>query len=48
MSKIGKKLIEVPTDVNVVIEGKTIKNQEITLEVVNYSEKAVLKDIIKK
>lgn len=31
-----------------VIEGKTAKNQEITLEVVNYSEKAVLKDIIKK
>jgi len=30
------------------IEGKTLKNQEITLEVINYSEKAVLKDIIKK
>ncbi len=25
MSKIGKKLIEIPTDVNVVIEGKTVK-----------------------
>lgn len=25
MSKIGKKLIEVPTDVNVVIEGKIVK-----------------------
>jgi hypothetical protein len=31
-----------------IIEGKTVKNQEITLEVINYSEKAVLKDIIKK
>lgn len=31
-----------------IIDGKTIKNQEITLEVINYSEKAVLKDIIKK
>lgn len=30
------------------IDGKTTKNQEITLEVINYSEKAVLKDIIKK
>ena len=31
-----------------VIEGKTIKNKEITLNVINYPEKAVLKDIIKK
>ena len=31
-----------------VIEGKTLKNKEITLNVINYSEKAVLKDIIKK
>jgi len=31
-----------------VIEGKTIQNQEIMLEVINYPEKAVLKDIIKK
>ena len=31
-----------------IIEGKTTKNQEITLEVVNYSGKAVLQDIIKK
>lgn len=31
-----------------VIEGKTIQNQEIILKVINYSEKAVLKDIIKK
>jgi len=30
------------------IEGKTIKNQLITLEVVNYSNKVVLKDIIKR
>ena len=31
-----------------VIYGKTAKNQEITLEVINYSEKAVLRNIIKK
>jgi hypothetical protein len=31
-----------------VIEGKTLQNQEIILNVINYSEKAVLKDIIKK
>ena len=31
-----------------VIEGKTLKNKEIILNVINYSEKAVLKDIIKK
>lgn len=30
------------------INGKTITNQEITIEVINYSEKAVLNDIIKK
>ena len=30
------------------IEGKTTKNQPIVLEVINYSDKAVLKDIIKK
>ena len=30
-----------------VIEGKTISNQEITLKVINYPEKAVLDDIIK-
>jgi hypothetical protein len=30
------------------IEGKTTKNQEITLEVINYQDKAVLKNIIKK
>ena len=31
-----------------VIEGKTIKNQEIILNVINYPEKAVLDKIIKK
>ena len=30
------------------IDGKTTKNQEITLEVINYEGKAVLKDIVKK
>ena len=31
-----------------VIEGKTVKNQEIILKVINYENKAVLDDIIKK
>lgn len=31
-----------------VIEGKTVQNQAIILEVINYPNKAVLKDIIKK
>lgn len=31
-----------------VIEGKNSKNEAITLEVVNYAEKVLLKDIIKK
>ncbi|MFB3386996.1 DUF4258 domain-containing protein [Flavobacterium sp. LAR06] len=31
-----------------IIEGKTIKNQEIILKVVNYEKKAVLEEIIKK
>ena len=30
------------------IEGKTIKNQEVILKVINYSDRAVLDDIIKK
>ena len=30
------------------IEGKTTKNQDMILEVINYSDKAVLRDIIKK
>ena len=31
-----------------IVEGKTTKNQPITLEVINYNSKVVLKDIIKK
>jgi hypothetical protein len=31
-----------------VIEGKTIKNQEVVLKVINYADRAVLEDIIKK
>ncbi|MDX6181497.1 DUF4258 domain-containing protein [Flavobacterium sp. Fl-77] len=31
-----------------VIEGKTVKNQEIILKVINYENKAVLEEIIKK
>ena len=31
-----------------VIEGKTLKNQEIILTITNYSDKAVLEDITKK
>ena len=31
-----------------VIEGKTVKNQEIKIEIINYPDKAVLKDVIKK
>ena len=31
-----------------IIYGKTTKNKEITLEVINYPDKAVLKNIIKK
>ena len=31
-----------------IIYGKTAKNQEITVEVINYSNKAVLRDIIKR
>ena len=31
-----------------IIYGKTSKDQEITLEVINYSDKAVLRNIIKK
>jgi hypothetical protein len=31
-----------------VIEGKTTKNQEIIIKVINYDNKAVLEDIIKK
>ncbi len=31
-----------------IIEGKTVKNQKIILKVINYPEKAVLDEIIKK
>ena len=31
-----------------IIEGKTTKNQEITLKVINYEDKAVLDEIVKK
>jgi hypothetical protein len=31
-----------------IIEGKTIKNQDVILKVINYSDRAVLEDIIKK
>jgi hypothetical protein len=31
-----------------IVEGKTIKNQPIVLEFINYADKVVLKDIIKK
>lgn len=31
-----------------VIEGKTTKNQEIILKVINYEKKAVLEEIVKK
>lgn len=31
-----------------IIEGKTIKNQKVILKVINYSDRALLEDIIKK
>ncbi|RZJ35053.1 MAG: DUF4258 domain-containing protein [Flavobacterium sp.] len=31
-----------------VIEGKNFKNQDVTLKIVNYDDRAVLKDIVKK
>ena len=43
-----KSNIEIDNGKLYVIEGKTIKNQEIILEIINYSNKAVLKDISKK
>jgi hypothetical protein len=42
-----KSNIEVEKGKLYVIEGQTIKKQKITLKVINYSEKAVLQDIIK-
>jgi len=43
-----KSNIEVEKGKLYVIEGKTINNQEIILQVINYPEKALLKEIIKK
>jgi hypothetical protein len=43
-----KSNIEIDNGKLYVLEGKTVKNQEIILEVINYSNKAVLKDISKK
>nr|WP_315147109.1 DUF4258 domain-containing protein [uncultured Flavobacterium sp.] len=40
--------IKVGSGKRYVIDGKTVKNQEITLQVINYPEKAVLDKIIKK
>ena len=40
--------IKVGSGKRYIIEGKTVKNQLIVLEVINYSDKAVLKNIIKK
>ncbi len=40
--------IKVGSGKRYIIEGKTQKNQEIILEVINYSDKAVLEDIVKK
>lgn len=43
-----KSNIEVENGKLYIIEGKTINNQEIILEVINYPKKAVLKNISKK
>lgn len=43
-----KSNIAVGTGKRYVIEGKTVKNQEVNLEVINYPEKAVLDAIVKK
>ncbi len=43
-----KSNIKVGTGKLYTIDGKTTKNQAITLEVINYPEKALLQDIIKK
>jgi hypothetical protein len=40
--------IKVGSGKRYIIEGKTAKNKEIILEVVNYDNKAVLEDIVKK
>ncbi len=44
----GKSNIKVGSGKRYIIEGKTTKNQEILLEIVNYSDKAVLKNVVKK
>ena len=43
-----KSNIEVEKGKLYVIDGKTVKNQAIQLKVINYPNKAVLQDIIKK
>ena len=43
-----KSNIEVGNGKLYTIEGKTMKNEEIILEIVNYSDKAVLKTVSKK
>jgi hypothetical protein len=43
-----KSNIKVGNGKRYIIEGKTQKNQEIILEVINYDDKAVLEDIVKK
>jgi len=45
---LDKRNIKVGSGKRYVIDGKTVKNQEITLQVINYPEKAVLDKIIKK
>lgn len=40
--------IKVGTGKLYVIEGKTVKNQQITLKIINYEDKAVLDDILKR
>lgn len=39
--------VQVGSGKRYIIEGKTVKNQFVLLEVINYSDKAVLKDITK-
>lgn len=43
-----KSNVEIKKGKLYIIEGQTTKKQEITLKVINYSDKAVLEDIIKK
>ena len=42
-----KSNVQVGSGKRYIIEGKTAKNQFVVLEVINYSNKAVLKDITK-